>query len=190
MRRNVLESGADRGMRAYVTGGWLRQLRRARRSDAACYGLDATSCRRARGSRHTSDAKASRCMHRLSAAFLGVGLGEGTRRRRCSADAAAAQVATLTAAGGATLPSLRRGARLRASHPRTDTAPLPLLLRLHRTWAIPRRARKPLRRLRTLQASATEGTDNVAWSLWKNPALASTTKHRATPRGVSSDRPS
>src|SRR5207237_1020185 len=29
MRRNPVDSAADRGMRAYVTGGWLRQLRRA-----------------------------------------------------------------------------------------------------------------------------------------------------------------
>ena len=65
----------------------------------------------------------------------------------------------------------------------------PAILRLHQTYrsSAERRTGTPLQ---TLQASTTEATDNIARSLSKNSALAFKRGHRATPRGMSSDRPS
>ncbi len=53
MRRDALETGADRGMRAYVTGSDDARVKR----DAYALRPHATSCGRAQGSRHTGDAK-------------------------------------------------------------------------------------------------------------------------------------
>jgi len=103
MRRDALESRADRGMRAYVTGAVTTRA-------------------------NSSVAYAPLRTHRLAAAFLGVGLGRRpATRRRCSAGAAAAQVATREGSGERDGPRRYDGdARLRTSEPRMDIAPLPL----------------------------------------------------------------
>lgn len=74
MRRDALESRADRGMREYVTSGAPLVTTRAKRH-APRYGLTPHRAGELDGSRHTSGAKASRSTHRLKAAISGVGLG-------------------------------------------------------------------------------------------------------------------
>ncbi len=63
MRRDALESRADRGMRAYVTSGLVPT--RAKRQACARYGLTPRRVSELDGSRHTRGAKTSRCTHRL-----------------------------------------------------------------------------------------------------------------------------
>ncbi len=86
MRRDALESRADRGMRAYVTGGWLRQLRRAPAARACALRHHATSHGELMA-RDTSGARVVRGMHRTLAASSGWDSDEGRRRLRCSAGA-------------------------------------------------------------------------------------------------------
>lgn len=56
---------------------------------------------------------------------------------------------------------------------RTDSAPLPLLLKLHRDVSDSASSARTATSLQDAFASVTEATDNVARSLWKNRALAS-----------------
>ena len=72
MRRDALESRADRGMRAYVTSGGLVTTRAKR--DACALRPHATSCGELDGSRHTSGAKAFAHAPPVGG-DLGVGLG-------------------------------------------------------------------------------------------------------------------
>jgi hypothetical protein len=81
----------------------------------------------------------SRSTHRLLAAISGGGSDEGRRRLRCSADAAATQVATLRAAGGAMVPVVSTGTR-EANSTRTDSRAAPATLRLHLGVSILRQA--------------------------------------------------
>src|SRR6202521_5851619 len=126
---------------------------------------------RAQGSRHTSGAKASRSTHRLLAAISGWGSDEGRRRLRFSAGAAATQVATLNAAGGAMVPVVTTRTR-EANSTRTDSRAAPATLRLHRDVSILRQA-QDCYVAKNAFASATEATDNVAWPLLKNRVLRS-----------------
>ena len=61
MRRDALESRADRGMRAYVTSGLVPT--RAKRN-ACALRPHATSCGELDGSLHTSGVEASHSTHR------------------------------------------------------------------------------------------------------------------------------
>ena len=70
MRRDALESRADRGMRAYVTSGTASNDAREARWRAR-YGLTPRRVGELDGSRHTSGAKASRSTHRRLAAISG-----------------------------------------------------------------------------------------------------------------------
>jgi hypothetical protein len=75
------------------------------------------------------------------------------------------------AAGGATVPVVLTGTR-EANTTRTDSRAAPATLRLHLDVSILRQAQTATS-LRDAFASTTEATDNVAWPLWKNPALTS-----------------
>jgi hypothetical protein len=66
-----------------------------------------------------------------------------------------------------------------------DHRAAPATLRLHRDVPIPRRAQDRVRRSQTRWRPRPRQHDNLARSLSKNPALASSPKHRATPRGMS-----
>jgi hypothetical protein len=87
----------------------------------------------------------------------------------CSA--AAAQVATLKAAGGAMVPVVTTGTR-EANSTRTDSRAAPATLRLHLDVSILRQAQDRYV-AKNAFAFATEATDNVAWPLLKNRVLTS-----------------
>ena len=93
------------------------------------------------------------------------------RRLRFSAVAAATQVATLNAAGGAMVPVVSTRTR-EANSTRTDSRAAPATLRLHLDVSILRQA-QDRHVAKNAFASATEATDNVAWPLLKNQPLTS-----------------
>ena len=71
MQRDALESRANRGMRAYVTGSADAREARLR----ACYGLTPHRVGELDGSRHTSGAKAFAQHAPPAGGDLGLGLG-------------------------------------------------------------------------------------------------------------------
>ena len=79
-------------------------------------------------------------------------------------------MATLKAADGARVLVVSTGTRERGT--RTDSRAASATLRLHLDVSIPRQAQDRYVAKNAL-ASATEATDNVAWSLLKNQALTS-----------------
>ena len=169
-RRNALERRADRGMRAYVTDGRpVTTTTRAKRH-ACALRPHATSCGRARwlaahsrreGLRaHTACWRRSRGLARMKASdacdvLQAPRLLRWQRSRQWWRD------------------GRRRfdGTRERNSV-RTDSRATPTTLRLHRDVSILRRAQDRYV-AKNAFASATEATDNVAWSLSKNQALIS-----------------
>jgi hypothetical protein len=80
-------------------------------------------------------------------------------------------VATLKAAGGAKVPVVTTGTR-EANSTRADSRAAPATLRLLLDVSILRQAQDRYV-AKNAFASATEATDNVAWSLLKNQALTS-----------------
>jgi hypothetical protein len=127
-RSNALESRADRGMRAYVTGGDRPPVTtRAGSTVHARYGR--TACHwRARGSLQASGARVTRSTHRTLAAISGVGL-RGTAGDACVClQALPPKVATLRAARDAMVPLVLTGTRgrnneIRARTPRRSRHP-------------------------------------------------------------------
>jgi hypothetical protein len=93
MRRKPVDSGADRGMRAYVTSGCTANDDARRQHVHARYGRNPCHWR-ARGSLQTSGARVTGDMHRTLAAISGAGL-RGTAGEACaSLQAAPPKVAT------------------------------------------------------------------------------------------------
>jgi hypothetical protein len=165
-RRNALERRADRGMRAYVTGSDDAQTSAMR----ARYGL--TPRRVASSGLATHERREGLCARTACRRrSLGCGSDEGRRHLRCSAGAAATQVATLMAAGGAMVPVVSTRTR-EANSTRTDSRAAPATLRLHRTYrsCVKRRTATSLR---TLSRPRPRQQDNVAWLLLKNQPLTS-----------------
>ena len=102
-----------------------------------------------------------RARYGLLAAIPGCGSDEGRPRLRCSAGAAAAQVATLNRSGdGAMVPVETTGTR-EANSTRTDSRAAPATLRLHLGVSILRQAQDRYV-AKNAFASTTEATDNVA----------------------------
>jgi hypothetical protein len=153
-------------MRAYVTGGASNDAQTS--AMRARYG---PTPRRVASSRLAAHERREGFAQHAPpvAAISGLGSDEGRRRLRFSAGAAATQVATLMAAGGATVPVVLTGTR-ETARART-VAPL-RYLEVAPDVSILRQAQTATS-LRDAFASPTEATDNVAWSLLKNPALTS-----------------
>ena len=173
MRRNPVDSGADRGMRAYVTSGCTanddaratRGARAQRPHAMACGELKARGTRAARRS----------CTHAPPVGgTLGVGLGNGRRRLRCSAGARQLRWQRSGTRGRA----LRRATTLRRSrHP--EVAP-------GRTD--PASSAEPVRRLGRVSVRDRGNRQRCSVAL-EEPGARVKHEHRATPHGMSADRP-
>jgi hypothetical protein len=146
----------------------------ARACDRRAYALrpHATSCGelKARGIRAARRPRAART---AKAALAGLARVNGRRRLQCSGWAAAAQVAALRAAGDAVVAVIPTTTRDR-NCTRTDTAPLPPLLRCTRTYRF-RVKRRTGTLLQTRSVHDRGNKTTSARSLLKNPALASGT---------------
>jgi len=127
---------------------------------ACARGPHATSCSglvaRTRAARRSRAALAAR--RRQS---QGCGSGEGRRRLRCSAEAVAADVPTLKAAGDAKVPAMPTGTRVKST--RTDNRAASATLRLHRTYQS-RVWRRDRYVASNAVASTTGATDSIARS--------------------------
>jgi hypothetical protein len=132
-RRNALESRADRGMRAYVTGGDHRQW--TTRAMRRC--VRATASRhvgwRAQGSQHTSGANASCSTYRMVVALCGSGSGgwRATPAFLCRRHRLRWQLRT---AGDAMVPVVLTGMRGRNIESAHRHRAAPTALRLHLTY--------------------------------------------------------
>ena len=165
MRRDALESRADRGMRAYVTGGrpvTTRAKRDCVRAMASRHIVWASSM--ARDTRATR--RPSRSTHRLGGGDLRVGL-RGTVGDAC------ASLQTPRSGGNAQGSEWRDGPRRvdgdAQNSTRTNSRAVPAALRSHLDASIPRRAQdryvaKTLSRPRPRQRTTLPGLLKVRYS--------------------------
>ena len=186
MRRNPVDSGADRGMRAYVTSGCTanddaratRGARAQRPHAMACGELKARGTRAARRS----------CTHAPPVGgTLGVGLGNGRRRLRCSAGARQLRWQRSGGGGDAMVPVVLTGTRGRVlSRAR-------ILRRSRHSEVAPGRtdpasSAEPVRRFGRVSVRDRGNRQRCSVAL-EEPGARVKHEHRATPRGMSADRP-
>ena len=189
MRRKPVDSGADRGMRAYVTSGCTANDDARRSAVHARNGPHATCVWRARGSRHTSGARVTRaaCTARWRRSRGGARVTAGDACA-ISAGITASTVASSGKRGDAMVPvAIDADARLRiaAAHG-------------HRRFRYPEVApgvpilRQARDRYAASDATSVHDRANMLTllGLFEEPGARVMREYRATPRAMSSDGPS